>query len=236
FMAEKERCALVTGAASGIGRAVVERLLVAGTRVCAVDVRPIPLEHERLVCAEVDVTDAAQVDACYERVVEAFGGLDILVSSAGIGVHERLDEGDPEHWRRVIETNLMGAMRMIRAFAPLLSEGEGIADAIIVSSVADTKPYTYGGAYTASKAGLSAVAETLRLELQPRVRVTNVRPGMVDTAFFEHSIDRAAPTPAEVGWRPVPPAEVAEAVEFVLARPAGVAVHELVIRPVEQTF
>jgi NAD(P)-dependent dehydrogenase (short-subunit alcohol dehydrogenase family) len=233
------RRALVTGGASGIGLAVVERLLDAGVRVAAVDLRPVPVEHHNLLCLEADITDGEQVDACFERVVEHFEGLDLLVSNAGMGIHERLDEGDPDKWQRVVETNLVGAMRCVRAFVPLLERDtgpDGPRDVVIVSSVADQKPYSYGGAYAASKAGLSAMAETLRLELLPQVRVTTVRPGMVDTSFFEHSVHASSPTPQEVGFTAVPAGEVAEAIFFALTRPQSVAINELVIRPADQPF
>ncbi len=230
------RRALVTGGGSGIGLAVVELLLDAGLEVCALDRRPAPIEHDRLRFIEADVTRAEQIDACYAEVSERFGGLDVLVSNAGVGIHERLDEGDPDQWQTVIETNLVGAMRVVRAFAPMLEQAEEVADLVVVSSVADAKAYSYGGPYAASKAGLSMMAETLRLELQPQVRVTLVRPGMVASSFFEHSIHQSNPTPEEVGWTPVPPEQVAQAVQFALTRPPQVAINDLTIRPTEQSF
>lgn len=240
------RRALVTGGASGIGLAVVERLLDAGAGVAAVDLRAFPRdelfardnltsERDDLLCLKADITDREQVDACFEQVVERFEGLDMLVSNAGLGIHERLDEGDPDKWQHVIETNLLGAMRCVRAFVPLIERGGG-GDVVIVSSVADQKFYSYGGAYSASKAGLSAMAETLRLELLPKVRVTTVRPGMVDTAFFANSVHGASPTPDQAGFTPVAASEVAEAIYFALTRPRGVAINELVIRPTDQPF
>jgi NADP-dependent 3-hydroxy acid dehydrogenase YdfG len=231
------RRALVTGGASGIGRAVVERLLGAGCQVAAVDCRPVPVEHKRLLCVEADITDGEQVDACFARVFERFDGLDILVSNAGMGIHERLDEGDPDKWQRVIETNLVGAMRIVRAFVPLLkTSGRASRDVVVVSSAADRKPFAYGGAYCASKAGLSAMTETLRLELMPGVRVTSLRPGMVDTSFFDNSVHRSSPRPEEVGYTALSPEQVAEAVWFALSRPVGVVVNELTIRPTDQPF
>lgn len=228
--------ALVTGGASGIGLASVEMLLEAGCEVAAVDCRPVPIEHGDLLCIEADVADGEQVDRCYGRVVDRFDGLDILVSNAGMGIHERLDEGDPDKWQQVIETNLVGAMRFVRAFVPLIEQADGVRDVVIVSSVADRKPYSYGGAYAASKAGLSAMAETLRLELMPRVRVTTIRPGMVDTSFFDHSIHGSSPTPKEAGYTALAAQQVAEAINFALTRPEGVAINELTIRPIDQSF
>ncbi|MFP4597930.1 MAG: SDR family oxidoreductase [Persicimonas sp.] len=230
------RRALVTGGGSGIGLAVVELLLDAGLEVCALDRRPAPVEHERLHFIEADVTRADQVDMSYVEVDRRLGGLDVLVSNAGVGIHERLDQGDPAKWQALIETNLIGAMRVVRAFAPMLEQAEEVGDLVVVSSVADRNAYAFGGPYAASKAGLSMMAETLRLELQPGVRVTLVRPGMVASSFYEHSIDQSNLTPEEVGWTPLPPEQVAQAVLFALTRPPQVAINELTIRPTEQSF
>jgi NADP-dependent 3-hydroxy acid dehydrogenase YdfG len=230
------RRALITGAASGVGLAVTERLLEEGLRVVGVDKRAAPIDHDGLVAIEADITDAADVDRCYAELADEVGGLDVLVSNAGVGIHERLDQGDPDKWQAVVETNLVGAMRVVRAFVPLLEESAGVADVVIVSSVADRKPYAFGAAYAASKAGLSAMAETLRLEVQPDVRVTLMRLGLVATSFFEHSMGASTPTPEQVGCGVLAPEQVAEALCFALARPASVAVNELTLRPADQPF
>jgi NAD(P)-dependent dehydrogenase (short-subunit alcohol dehydrogenase family) len=241
------RRALVTGGAGGIGRAVVEKLLAADCRVVVIDRSPTPFEHRNLLSITADITDAAQVDRSFSQVNERFGRLDVLVSNAGVGIHERLDEGDPDKWRRVVETNLIGAMRVVRAFVPLLdspnptpepgSEQERRPkDVVVISSVADRKPYAYGAAYCASKAGLSAMAEALRLELMPEIRVACMRPGMVQTSFFDNSIAGSSPGPEDAGYTALPPEQVAEAVWFILDRPRGVAVNELTIRPSDQPF
>lgn len=232
-----DRVGVVTGAAGGIGRAVAADLADAGASVVGVDHRSDPEDLPPGVdYLSVDVTRPDDLGRLYAHLCETYGRLDVIVSCAGIGNHERLHEGDPHKWQRVIDTNLMGPMRLIRALVPLALETDALVDVVVVSSVADDKPYAWGGAYAASKAGLSTVAETLRLELQPRARVTTVRPGMVDTGFFGATLGADSPRPDELGWTPLAPGEVAEIIRFALTRPRHVSLNKIVVRPTDQSF
>jgi len=218
-----DRRALVTGGASGIGRALADALRKAGADVEVADVRAQP------AC---DVTRGADVDALFARLHAAGRLPDLLVLGAGIGAHERLAEGDPDLWARVMDVNVVGAMRTLRAFVPpMLARGSG--DVVFLSSVSARHPYPYGAAYAASKAALDVVAETLRLETQPALRVLVARLGIVDTPFFE----RASGHPGDVrslGWGALSPEQAAEAILDALSRPHEVAINELVLRPVGQ--
>lgn len=224
--------ALVVGGASGIGRAVAARLAVEGHATVAADLpgRGDPPDAVRF--EPVDVTDGAAVDRLFDRVHDSPGDPDVVVVSAGIGVHERLDEGDPEEWRRVLEVNLLGALRIVRAFVPAM-RARGSGHVAIVTSVAARGAYPYGGVYGASKAGLAMAAETLRLECLPQVRVTTVAPGVVDTPFFDR-IAEAGVTPATIGWGALEPDDVASAVLFALQQPPRVAVGSITLRPAAQ--
>lgn len=246
-MSDLRRNALITGAASGIGRAILQRLLARGFRVAALDTRRVQIgaEQPNLRSFSLDITDSGALTSCFEELERDFGSLDTLICNAGVGIHERLDQGDPEKWRAVIETNLLGAMRVIRAFTPLMKREDSDnksarigrttrKDIVIVSSITDQKPYPYGGAYVASKAGLSAVADVLRLELMPQIAVSCLRPGMVDTSFFEHSSDRSTPSIDAIGWSALSPEDVASALEFIIDRPQGVVISEMAIQPVDE--
>jgi NADP-dependent 3-hydroxy acid dehydrogenase YdfG len=219
---------LITGAASGVGRACA--LLDAGAYVVGLDMRPSPYEHARFVALAGDVTRPADID----RVYACCGprGVDAVVSAAGVGVHERLADGDPAGWARVIDINLVGALRIIRALVPgMIQRGRG--DVVMISSVAARKAYAFGGVYAASKAALERAAEALRLELLPTVRVATVAPGMIDTGFFEHA-PGYLPTPDEVGEGALTADDVAEIVCFVLSRPPSVAIAHVAVRPAAQ--
>lgn len=222
------RRALVTGAASGIGRATVNALRAAGAEVAGTD-----RAGASPSCLAADLSRGEDVDALYRAVQERLGAPDILVSCAGLGVHERLAEGDPAKWARVLEVNVLGALRLIRAFVPdMLAEG---GDVVIVSSVAARTAYPWGGPYAASKAALEMLAETLRLEVLPAVRVTTIAPGVVDTPFFAHMLS-GNQTVEEIGVGAVHPEQVAELIVYAVSRPSNMVLNHLTVRPRGQSF
>lgn len=173
------------------------------------------------------------MDALFQAVQSQLGAPDILVSCAGVGLHERLAEGDPAKWARVLEVNVLGALRLIRAFVPGMLERGG--DVVIVSSVAATTAYPWGGPYAASKAALEMVAETLRLEVMPQVRVTTLAPGVVDTAFFAHMLG-GNQSVEEIGFGALFPEQVAELIAYAVSRPSNMVLNHLTVRPRGQPF
>lgn len=227
------RSALITGGASGIGLATAKVLAGNGAEVALADVhsprRELP-QHIRHF--NTDLRRQDDVDQLRESLD---GPVDILILSAGLGVHQKMGEGDPDKWQNALDVNVMGALRVIRAFTPAMQHQEHGGDVVILSSVAAERQYEWGGVYSASKAALGAIAETLRLELQPKVRVTNILPGVVDTPFFQNMIG-GGPTVKSIGWSALAADDVAEAVHWVLTRPRHVAVNTLVMRPAAQVL
>jgi NAD(P)-dependent dehydrogenase (short-subunit alcohol dehydrogenase family) len=226
------RRALVTGAASGIGRATLEALRAAGAEVVGTD-RDDAAASAGGALVQADLCEAEAVDALYRTVQGRLGVPDIVASCAGIGIHERLAEGDPAKWARVMEVNVLGALRLIRAFVPAMLERGG--DVVIVSSVAAHTAYPWGGPYAASKAALEMLAETLRLETLPSVRVTTVAPGVVDTPFFAHML-AGNQTVEEIGFGAVHPEQVAELIAYAVSRPSNMVLNHLIVRPRGQSF
>lgn len=228
------KSAIVSGGGSGIGKAIVESLAArqVKTAVADLDIPPNqPTNTHPFIC---DVTAAPAVDALFAEVHEKIGTPSILICSAGRGIHEKLTEGDPEKWQQVVNTNLMGTLRMIRAFVPgMLEAGEG--DVVLVSSVAAGQSYEYGGVYAATKSALEVIAETLRLEVMPKVRVTVVAPGVTDTAFFENTIS-GHHSAEDIGYGALSAEAVAEAVIYALEQPHHVSVNHVTIRPTTQPF
>lgn len=157
-----------------------------------------------------------------------------MICNAGRGVHEKLTEGDPDTWEEIFRLNVFGTFRMIRAFVPEMQKLDS-ADVVFISSVSSDHPHTYGGIYTATKAAIDRIAETLRLEVQPNVRVTVIRPGVVDTGFFKNMAS-GTHTPEDIGWGALDPDRIADAVLYAISQPKGVMLNNLVIRPVAQTM
>lgn len=224
------RRAVVTGGSSGIGKCIVKKFARAGFQTATGDIK----ECENLPghFFSVDFTQPDQINHFIQDVREAIGSPDILVCNAGRGIHEKLVEGNPDSWEEVFKLNVFSTFRLIRAFVPEMVKNGG-GDVVLVSSVSSLSTYPYGGIYSATKAAVDKLAETLRLEIQPDVRVSVVRPGVVDTDFFESMIS-GTQTPEDIGWGALNPEKIAETVHFVVTQPGDVMLNEIVIRPIAQ--
>lgn len=164
------RRVLVTGAARGIGAALVERLHQRGARVGLAGLEPDRLAAVADRCggapwAVCDVGDRAQVDAAVDDVVGALGGLDVVVANAGIAAQLPIVGGDPAIMEATVRVNLLGAYYTVRAAGPHVSHAGGYA--LVVSSLGAAVHLPLMGAYSASKAGVEALGNTLRVELRP---------------------------------------------------------------------
>lgn len=231
----ENRKALVTGGSSGIGLAIARRLCSLGVGVVAADKQlPAQATKEDIQFVTVDISQQQEVDALFQQLHQQQALPDIVVSCAGIGIGEQIAEGDPAKWQQVFNTNVMGALRCARAFLPHMQALKR-GDVVFISSVAARKPYPWGGVYSASKAALQTVAETLRMEVQPHIRVGSILPGVVDTNFFNNSFGQSAPSD-DLGWGALSATDVADAIVYMLTRPSAVAINEMVLRPAGQVF
>lgn len=175
---------IVTGASRGIGRAIAERALAAGDRV-AVLARSESIEDlaqelgENCLACRADVCDPASVQAAVDGVVERWGRVDVLVNNAGLHRGGRIGRIPAEDWDAVLDTNLKGAVNVIRAADPHLKAGAAIVN---VGAVVGFRGFPGDSAYAASKAGLSGLTRALSIEYAAReVRVNLVIPGLVLT-------------------------------------------------------
>jgi len=229
------RRAVVTGGSSGIGRSIVQKLTETGIQTLFCDIEEPASETSGAESSgdffKVDLTDPRQIETFCEQILEE-GPPDVLVCNAGRGVHEKLTEGDPEIWEQIFQLNVFSTLRLIRGLVPAMTEQDQ-ADVVFISSVSSTHTYPYGGIYAATKAAVDTLAETLRLESQPDVRTTVIRPGVVDTSFFESMI-HGDQTPESIGWGAVRPDQIADAVHYAVTRDPGIALNEIVIRPAAQ--
>jgi NADP-dependent 3-hydroxy acid dehydrogenase YdfG len=221
------RVAVVVGASSGVGLAVTRALAAEGVRVHALARRAELIEHtDRILSHRLDVTD--------ERAVASFfadlGDVDIVVYAAGTNLkNRRLAELDAAGWRTLVDTNLSGAVHVLRAALPALRRRRG--QAVLIASVSGRWPDASGPGYQATKAGVRALAHGLAFEEHANgVRVCAILPGAIDTAIIDKR--PVAPTP-EVRAKMLQPEDVAAACLFVLTLRPGAYVPELVILPTE---
>ncbi|MGB7784931.1 MAG: SDR family oxidoreductase [Salinimicrobium sp.] len=228
------KLAIVTGGSSGIGHAIAKKLRQQEITVVVADkAEPSGLEKD-LIFRKCDVTSSEDINSLYAWVHDNYGTPDYLVLNAGQGIQEKLTEGDPEKWQKVMNTNLMGPLRFIRSFTPdMLQRKSG--NVIFISSVSANQPHPYGGIYAASKTALEVIAETLRLETLPHLNVTVVSPGIVKTNFFEHQISGNNDI-EEMGMGHLSAEEIADDVLYAINKKKGSSINKIVTRPTLQTF
>ena len=243
--------ALVTGASSGIGEATARELARHGAGVALVARRKDRLDvlaeeiagdGGRVVPIEADVTDQRQAVDAVERTVRELGRLDILINNAGVMLLGPVEGAPTEEWDRMIAINLQGLLYCAHAALPHLvraaeSEPRRVADIVNVSSVAGRVARLGSAVYAATKHGVGAFSESLRMEVTKRhVRVSLVEPGAVSTELASHLRpeirEQAMQRFADI--ERLEAADIADAIAYIVTRPRRVAVNELLIRPSEQ--
>ena len=225
------KVALVTGASGGIGAAVARSLAREGVRLGLASRRGDDLGIAEAVAAPCDVRDPAAVEAFVERVVERFGGLDIVVANAGVGAYGPFLELDPAHLEEMIDVNVKGTLYAVRAALPHLLKSDA-ADVVTVASEAGRRGLPFEAVYSASKFAQVGFTRALDHELRPHgIRCTNVCPGGVATEFAMGR-GRTPEMPELAGMMSAE--DVAEAVLFVLTRPRNHRILEMAFRPVTE--
>lgn len=212
---------IVTGGASGIGAATADYLHERGARVAVLD-RSIPVtgQHFAVTC---DVTDDRQVASAVERVVERFGGIDILINNAGIGAVGPVSENDDDEWHRVLDVNVLGMVRLSRAALPHL-RGSAAAAIVNTCSVVATVGVPNRALYSASKGAVEALTRAMAADFVTfGIRVNAVSPGTADTPWVARLLaaaeDPHATEAALVARQPmgrlIGAAEVAHAIAYL---------------------
>ncbi|HLJ03875.1 MAG TPA: SDR family NAD(P)-dependent oxidoreductase [Solirubrobacteraceae bacterium] len=222
--------AFVTGGTSGIGAAVAALLAERGARVAVADRSP-DCADPRLLALRADVTDDAAVREAVSATARELGGLDILVNNAGIGAVGAVDANDDDEWRRVLDVNLLGAVRATRASLEHLRRSRAAA-IVNTCSIAATAGLPNRALYSATKGALMSLTLAMAADFIPEgIRVNAVAPGTVDTPWVARLLADAPDAQARLAalrarqpiGRLVSAEEVAEAVAY-LASPAASAI------------
>ena len=179
----------ITGTSSGLGRLLTEQLLDRGDRVAATLRRPQALDDlrvsasDRLWVRRLDVTDASEVNTVLDAAFSELGEIDVVINNAGYGVFAAVEEASDEQIRRVIDTNLIGSINVIRAALPHL-RAQGGGRIVQVSTAGGQTTYPNFSFYHASKWGIEGFCETIEKEIAPfGVALTIVEPGATPTGF-----------------------------------------------------
>ena len=244
------RTAVVTGAASGIGAAIARRLAEQGARVALLARREerlaelagkIESDGGRAIAVGADVTRDESISAAAERIHEAFGRVDLVVNAAGVMLPNPINDGRVDEWTRMIDTNVTGVLRVIRAFTADLTEaaaGGDVADLVNISSIGAHVVFPDYAVYGATKAALTQLSASLRTEFGPRdVRVTNIEPGLTESELGEQidnpelkgQLDQMHDT-----LGPLAADDIADLVVYVAGRPRNVNLRQIVVLPTRQ--
>jgi 3-hydroxy acid dehydrogenase / malonic semialdehyde reductase len=238
-----DRTAVVTGASSGIGAETARALANAGARLALGARRVERLEEvmaslpgEGHISAPLDVTDAASCEEFVSTVASRFSRLDILINNAGLALgRTSVEESNDDDDRLMLETNVLGLVRMTRLVIPHMQDGRG--HIVNLGSWAGREAYPQGGMYVGSKTAVLALTRVMRRELVGRIKVSTVDPGMVGDTEFSDVRFRGDQERKDAVYRGVDyltPADVADCILFAVTRPDYMVVDEMVIKPLQQ--
>jgi NADP-dependent 3-hydroxy acid dehydrogenase YdfG len=229
-MASDGRVFLITGASTGIGAATARAAVQAGHRVVLSarsedKLRALADElggDEHAIAVRADVTEWADNERQAQAALDAFGSIDVVFANAGFGGARGWLKGEPDEWREMVLTNVLGAAYTVRAALPALKQSKG--HVLITSSVAGRRALP-GSFYSVTKHAATAMGEALRQDLNDTgIRVTLIEPGMVDTPFFDKKPE----------MRALEAEDIARAVMYAVEQPDHVDVNEILIRPTAQ--
>lgn len=244
-MADNRGNALVTGAASGIGRAIATQLAANGWRVVLADVDQSGITElarelgEMATAIHLDITDRARVDRLLDLIPAEFRPIHTLINNAGhdIGGRTRFDKGLADDWSSIIDTNLNGMMRVTRSILPAMVQ-DNTGDIVNMSSISAIRLVPDMAAYTASKAGVRAFTDSLRADLADTpIRVTEILPGLTRTNIIlkRHRGDKKLEQEYFERFKiALDPEDVARCVLFALTQPPHVQIAQMFVLPVNR--
>ena len=243
-----KKTVLITGATSGIGEATARAFAEEGYAVIITGRRTERLQQLKAelkeqfgaeVCvASFDVRDEAMCNAALEALPEKFADIDILVNNAGLAAGlEHLNEGSSADWNAMIDTNVKGLLYISRAVANRMIQNGKRGHIVNLGSTAGTQVYENGNVYCATKHAVHALSQGMRIDfLRHGIRVTEIRPGMVETEFsivrFHGDKNRA--DGVYKGLKPLTGEDIAEAILWATTQPDHVHINEIVLTPTAQ--
>lgn len=238
---------LVTGATSGIGYATAMafaeencNLILTGRRSERLKTMKKKIEKSygvEVAVLSFDIRDRQACQASLQSLPENFRAIDILVNNAGLAAGlEHINEGDITDWEAMIDTNIKGLLYVTRIVSNMMIE-RGCGHIINLGSIAGTQPYENGSVYCASKHAVHALSQTMRIDLLSHgIRVTEIRPGMVETEFsvVRFHGDKQRADGVYKGVEPLRGEDIADTIVWAASQPPHINIDEIVITPTQQ--
>jgi NADP-dependent 3-hydroxy acid dehydrogenase YdfG len=243
-----KKTVLITGATSGICEATARAYAAAGDKLIITGRRGDRLQALKAelkatygaeVCvAAFDVREQAMCEAAIEALPEKFRQIDVLVNNAGLAAGlEHVNDGNPDDWNVMIDTNIKGLLYISRVVVNLMVENGIRGHVVNIGSIAGTQVYENGNVYCATKHAVHALSQGMRIDfLRQGIRVTEIRPGMVETEFsiVRFHGDKQRADGVYAGLQPLTGKDVAEAVVWATSQPDHVHINEIVLTPTAQ--
>jgi NADP-dependent 3-hydroxy acid dehydrogenase YdfG len=230
-----DQVAIVSGASRGIGRAVALLLALQGAKVVAVarseDELTELTSKTKGLCIVADIADEDDAKHVVAETLRQYARLDIVVCNAGVGSFNELEHFTAMEWDRMFDTNVKGTFLLCKAAVPYLKQ-QGRGHIVGIASDVARRTFAHGSAYGASKYAQDALLASLRKEVRPHgVKVSTIYPGLVDTYFND-----TKPGSADAEKTHLRPADVAQAVRYILEAPPHVVIDELMLHPLSQEW
>ena len=228
---------LITGASSGIGAATAHLLAERGHRIYALARNESALQElasahpaGRIEWAQVDVRDDSAVRTAVADMVDSWGGIDVCIPNAGLGIFSPLPEARFEDWKTMVDVNITGVLATLHAALPSLVANKG--HVIQIGSIAARNVFPNSGVYCATKHAVLALSESLRMEFREDLAVTTINPGAVNTAFIDQTNNDAL----RESYRPqfeagMEAAFIAEAIAQAIEAQGRGVFSEITVRP-----
>ncbi|QKG79521.1 SDR family NAD(P)-dependent oxidoreductase [Tenuifilum thalassicum] len=241
------RTALITGATSGIGKATALRLaqdefnlIITGRRLERLEElkKEIEVKYKKdVLILNFDIRNLDEVNKAIDSLPKHWRKIDVLINNAGLAVGlNHIQDGIIDDWERMIDTNIKGVLYITRKVAPMMIE-QGKGHIVNIGSIAGTQVYENGNVYCATKHAMHALSQGMRQDmLKHNIKVSEIRPGLLETEFsmvrFKGDVEKAKST--YQGLTPLFAEDIAEAIHFVLTRPAHVCINDIEVTPVAQ--
>ena len=235
----QRRKVLVTGGSSGIGKSIVNSLATQEYSVFTCSKQYNKLLHIKDKMASkgleifpfnVDLRNEDSIKKMFEEIRNKYGGIDILINSAGIGYNAPLVDSKTHLWREMLDVNILGLCICTREALKDMKTNGDIGHIVNISSLSGHRVYKEGGVYAATKFSVTAITESLRLELRnlgSKIKITQISPGLVKTNFHKNYYnDEATVNDIFSEFEPLSGDDIARAVSYVLSQPQNVQVHD----------